>query len=54
LKDERISLKAIAEEISSPVVFTAKIMQLLVRNKTMYSIMGPTGAFKWRRIVLMR
>jgi Rrf2 family protein len=49
LKDERVSLKAIAEEISSPVAFTAKIMQQLVRNNIMYSIMGPTGGFQMEK-----
>lgn len=46
LKDERASLKAIAEKIDSPVAFTAKIMQELVRNEIMFSIMGPTGGFQ--------
>jgi len=46
LRNDRTSLKAIAEEIGSPVAFTAKIMQQLVRNNIMYSVMGPTGGFK--------
>jgi Rrf2 family iron-sulfur cluster assembly transcriptional regulator len=46
LKSERASLKAIANEIGSPVAFTAKIMQQLVRNDIMYSVMGPTGGFQ--------
>jgi len=46
LRNDRTSLKAIAEEIGSPVEFTAKIMQQLDRNNIMYSVMGPTGGFK--------
>jgi len=46
LRNERASLKAIAKEIESPVAFTAKIMQQLVRNNIVYSIMGPTGGFQ--------
>lgn len=46
LNDKRISLKAIAKEIDSPVAFTAKIMQQLVRNDIMFSVMGPTGGFQ--------
>ena len=46
LKGERASLKAIAEEVGSPVAFTAKILQQLVRDNIMFSIMGPTGGFQ--------
>src|SRR5690554_6876022 len=49
LKDERASLKAIAEQIDSPVAFTAKIMQELVRSQIMFSIMGPTGGFQMKK-----
>lgn len=46
LRNERASLKDIVQEIGSPVAFTAKIMQQLVRSKIMYSVMGPTGGFQ--------
>ncbi|WPP51952.1 RrF2 family transcriptional regulator [Catalinimonas niigatensis] len=46
LEDKRTSLKGIANEIGSPVAFTAKILQQLVRNKIMSSVMGPAGGFQ--------
>lgn len=46
LEDKRTSLKCIANEIGSPLAFTAKILQQLVRNKIMNSVMGPTGGFQ--------
>lgn len=49
LRDERPSLKAIAKEIDSPVAFTAKIMQQLVRNDILFSVMGPTGGFQMEK-----
>lgn len=49
LKGERTSLKAIAREIGSPVAFTAKIMQQLVKNDIVFSVMGPTGGFQMQK-----
>lgn len=49
LNDQRASLKAIAKEIGSPEAFTAKIMQQLVRNDIMFSVMGPTGGFQMEK-----
>ncbi len=46
LEDKRASLKAIARAIDSPVAFTAKILQQLVRNHIMCSVMGPAGGFE--------
>lgn len=46
LEDNRLSLKEIANEIESPVAFTAKILQQLVRNGILDSVMGPTGGFQ--------
>ena len=46
MMDKTVSLKSIAKEIDSPIAFTAKIMQQLVRNNILYSIMGPNGGFK--------
>lgn len=46
LEDNRASLKDIANKIDSPVAFTAKILQQLVKNNIMGSVMGPTGGFQ--------
>jgi len=43
---ERASLKEIATAINSPEAFTAKILQVLVREKLLSSIKGPHGGFK--------
>lgn len=45
LEDKRASQKDISREIDSPVAFTAKILQQLVRNNILNSVMGPTGGF---------
>lgn len=42
---ERVSLKLVAKAINSPEAFTAKILQLLVRNKIITSYKGPHGGF---------
>lgn len=41
-----MSLKEIAEEIDSPVAFTAKILQLLSKNKIVDSVKGAYGGFE--------
>ena len=46
LEDKRASLKGIAQAIDSPVAFTAKILQQLVRDRILTSVMGPTGGFE--------
>lgn len=46
LKGNRLSLKQISSEIESPTAFTAKILQQLVRNELLSSVMGPTGGFQ--------
>lgn len=46
LKNNRVSLKDIAKEIDSPVAFTAKILQQLVRYKILESVKGPSGGFE--------
>lgn len=45
-KSNRVSLKAIAKAIDSPVAFTAKILQLLARTGIITSIQGATGGFE--------
>lgn len=46
LEGYRISLKEIASAIDSPVAYTAKILQVLVRNGIIYSVKGPHGGFE--------
>lgn len=45
-RNQRVSLKAIAKAIDSPVAFTAKILQQLVRTGIIDSILGATGGFE--------
>lgn len=42
----RVSLKDIADQIDSPVAFTAKILQELARNHIVDSVKGPAGGFE--------
>ena len=42
----RVSLKDIANEIDSPVAFTAKILQVLARHRVVDSVKGPAGGFE--------
>ena len=49
LEGRRSSLKDIATEINSPVAFTAKILQQLVRNGIIVSVQGAGGGFEIRR-----
>ena len=41
----KLSIKEIAKEIDSPEPFTAKILQVLSREKIISSIKGPNGGF---------
>lgn len=45
LKGQRVSLRDIAQEIDSPVAFTAKILQQLSKSNVVSSVKGPTGGF---------
>lgn len=49
LEGRRVSVTEIAEEIGSPVAFTAKILQQLTRNNIVNSVKGPTGGFEIER-----
>ncbi len=49
LEGRRPSLNAIANEIDSPVAFTAKVLQQLVRNELIDSSKGPAGGFEISR-----
>lgn len=42
----RVGLMDIAAEIDSPVSFTSKILQKLVKSKLLVSLKGPTGGFE--------
>ncbi|MHA7842095.1 MAG: RrF2 family transcriptional regulator [Winogradskyella sp.] len=46
IRNERVTPKQIAEEINSPVAFTAKIMQQLVKNNLVSSYRGAYGGFE--------
>lgn len=43
--DKKTGVKDIAKEINSPEAFTAKIMQILSKNKIIKSTKGPSGGF---------
>ena len=43
---ERVSLKAVAKAIDSPVAFTAKILQALAKDGIIISTKGPTGGYE--------
>ncbi|MDD7888025.1 Rrf2 family transcriptional regulator [Flavivirga sp. 57AJ16] len=45
-QDRRVSPKEIAAEIDSPVAFTAKILQALVRHNVINSVKGAYGGFE--------
>lgn len=45
-KDQKASLNEIAGAINSPLAFTAKILQKLVRDKIMLSTKGAYGGFQ--------
>lgn len=42
----RTGVKEISEAINSPVAFTAKILQQLVKRELLVSYKGPTGGFE--------
>lgn len=46
LQSKRVSLKDIAEEVDSPVAFTAKILHQLAKAGLLDSVKGPTGGFQ--------
>ena len=45
-ENKRVSLKEIAKSIDSPVAFTAKILQDLVRHNIINSVKGAHGGFE--------
>ncbi len=49
LEGRRVSVTEIAEEIDSPIAFTAKILQQLTRNNIVHSVKGPMGGFDIER-----
>ena len=46
LRGVRVNVKDIAQETGSPVAFTAKILQQLVRGGIVRSVQGATGGFE--------
>lgn len=46
MQDKRQSLKDIAKHIDSPVAFTAKILQQLVKHNIINSVKGAAGGFE--------
>ena len=48
-ENTRLGLTDISAEIDSPVSFTAKILQRLVKHKLLDSLKGPTGGFVIRK-----
>lgn len=44
-ESKRVSIPEIAKSIDSPVAFTGKILQSLVKAKVIFSQKGPTGGF---------
>ena len=47
--DKNVDLNQIASEQDIPKHFLSKILQLLVRNKLLLSMKGPTGGFRLNR-----
>ena len=45
LKNQKVSMKEVAEAIDSPEAYTSKILQQLSRNNIIQSEKGPTGGF---------
>lgn len=52
LEDKRSSLIDIAREIGSPVAFTSKILQQLVKANIIFSTRGQTGGFGIKKDIL--
>ena len=46
LQKRRVRLNDIAKEINSPAAFTAKILQLLAKEKIIHSVMGQIGGYE--------
>ncbi|MGM5470301.1 RrF2 family transcriptional regulator [Flavobacteriaceae bacterium LMO-SS05] len=45
-QERRVSLHEIAEEINSPIAFTAKVLQLLTKSHIVNSVRGAAGGFE--------
>lgn len=52
LQNKRVKLNDIAKEIDSPTAFTAKILQLLSKEKIIYSVMGHAGGYSIKNSIL--
>ncbi|MEC8832145.1 MAG: Rrf2 family transcriptional regulator [Bacteroidota bacterium] len=49
LEGRRVGVNEIAEEIDSPIAFTAKTLQQLTKNDIIHSVKGPNGGFEIAR-----
>lgn len=49
-----LGINAISEEIDSPVPFTAKVLQMLVKGGVLHSKKGPNGGFFIDKLVLQQ
>ena len=49
LEGRRVGVNEIAEEIDSPIAFTAKTLQQLTKNSIIHSVKGPNGGFEIAR-----
>ncbi len=49
LEGRRVGVNEIAEEIDSPIAFTAKTLQQLTKNEIIHSVKGPNGGFEIAR-----
>lgn len=45
-QESRVSLNEVADEINSPIAFTAKVLQQLTKNDIVDSVKGPNGGFE--------
>jgi len=54
LEDHRANLKDISTEIQSPEAFTAKILQVLVKNNIITSVKGALGGFEIEKSQMKR
>ena len=52
LQNKRVKLGDIAKEIDSPSAFTAKILQLLSKEKIIYAVMGHAGGYHINKSIL--
>lgn len=52
--EDRVNLNEIAAAIDSPIAYTAKILQILVKSHIVSSIKGPNGGFEIQKNLLSK